>query len=254
MTLFRSVDGTLLNATTVLIGGILGTLAGSRLQERFTAILFIALGLFTAVTGLQEALGARNSLVVLGGLLIGGLIGELLEIERQLDRFGNWVQARLRKGKSEQEGPVPPESHESHVSEGFVTASLLFCVGPLTVLGSLTNGLNGDITDLAIKSMLDGFAALALAATLGWGVLLSIGTILLVQGGLSLGAGAIAPALHANTAIIPELVATGGFLLIDIGLRLLKIANLKPGNFLPALVVTPALVVLVAALPFGIKP
>jgi uncharacterized membrane protein YqgA involved in biofilm formation len=245
MTLFRSVDGTLLNAATVLIGGLLGTLAGSRLQERFIAILFIALGLFTAVTGLQEALGARNSLVVLAGLLIGGLIGEVLEIERQLDRFGNWVQARLRKGRAEQ---------ESHVSEGFVTASLLFCVGPLTVLGSLTNGLNGDITDLAIKSMLDGFAALALAATLGWGVLLSIGTILVVQGGLSLGAGAIAPALHSNTAIIPELVATGGFLLIGIGLRLLKIANLKPGNFLPALVVTPVLVVLVAAWHFGIKP
>jgi uncharacterized protein len=245
MTLFRSVDGTLLNAATVLIGGLLGTLAGSRLQERFTAILFIAIGLFTSVTGLQEALGAHNSLVVLGGLLMGGLLGELLEIERQLDRFGNWVQARLRKGKSEQ---------ESHISEGFVTASLLFCVGPLTVLGSLTNGLNGDITDLTIKSFLDGFAGLALAATLGWGVLLSIGTILVVQGGLSLGAGAIAPALHSNTAIIPELVATGGFLLIGIGLRLLKIANLKPGNFLPALVVTPLLVVLVAALPFGIKP
>src|SRR5215469_162128 len=153
MSLFRSVDGTLLNAATVLVGGLLGTLVGSRLQERFTAILFIAIGLFTSVTGLQEALGAHNSLVVLGGLLIGGLLGEALEIERQLDRFGNWVQARLRKGKPEQ---------ESHISEGFVTASLLFCVGPLTVLGSLTNGLNGDITDLTIKSMLDGFAGLAL--------------------------------------------------------------------------------------------
>ena len=247
MTLFQAVNGTLLNALTVLIGGLLGTVVGDRLPERFTNTLFIALGLFTVVTGLRDALGAQNSLVVLGGLLIGGVIGELIEVERRIELFGNWAQIRLHRGDG-----------ESRIGQGLVTASLLFCIGPLTILGALANGLSGDIRDLTIKSILDGFAALALAATLGWGVLLSIGTIVIVQGSISLLAGVIAPGLHANAAIIPELVATGGFLLIGVGLRLLKIANLKPGNFLPALLVTPVLVVLVAWLSatyhLGIKP
>ena len=245
MTLFRAVDGTLLNALTVLVGGILGTLVGNRLPERFTQIFFIALGLFTTVTGLQEALGAKNSLIILGGLLIGGLVGEGMQIERRLDRFGAWAQARLRSNRAE---------GKSTIGQGLITASLLFCVGPLTILGSINNGLSGDASLLIIKATLDGFAALALAATLGWGVLLSIGVILLVQGGLSLGAGAIAPLLASNGALIPELTATGGFLLIGIGFRLLKLIDLRPGNFLPALVITPLLVVLVTALPGGIKP
>jgi uncharacterized membrane protein YqgA involved in biofilm formation len=245
MAFFRAIDGTLLNALTVFIGGTIGTLVGDRLSERFTGILFIALGLFTTVIGIQDALTARNSLLVLGGLLIGGLMGEGLQIEYRLDQFGAWAQRRLKGARNS--GP-------SRIGEGLVTASLLFCVGPLTILGSIANGLTGDTRDLVIKSTLDGFAALALAATLGWGVLLSVGTVLIVQGGLSLGAGAIAPLLHANAAIVPELVATGGFLLIGVGLRLLKLANLKPGNFLPALIITPLLVILVAALPGGIAP
>lgn len=258
MTIIHATSGTLLNALTVLVGGTLGTVVGGRLPERFTRILFVALGLFTTVTGLHDALSARNSLVVLGGLLIGGVVGELIQIERQLDRFGAWAQVRL-VGKpaaattDATESPAP-DDRRARIGQGLVTASLLFCVGPLTILGSLANGLTGDTRDLVIKSTLDGFAALALAATFGWGVLLAIATILIVQGGISLGAGAIAPLLAANAAFIPELVATGGFLLIGIGLRLLKIADLKPGNFLPALVVTPLLVALVAALPLGITP
>lgn len=247
MTLFQSVDGTLLNMTTVFVGASLGTLIGNRLPERFTRILFIGLGLFTAVTGLQNIFADTNGnmLVVLFGLLIGGLIGELIQIERRLEQLGAWAEKRLQSGRA---------GENSTIGTGFVTASLLFCVGPLTILGSLRNGLSGDTTDLVIKSILDGFAGLALAATLGWGVLLSIITILVVEGGLSLGAGAVAPVLAANVHILPELVATGGFLLIGVGLRLLKIADLKPGNFLPALVITPLLVALVAALPFGIAP
>ncbi len=246
--LFHAVNGTLLNMLTVLIGGLAGTTVGDRLPERFTRILFIGLGLFTAVTGLENILADKtgNALVVLFGLLIGGLIGEGIQIERRLDQFGAWAQKRLRAQKE--------DGTESTIGAGLVTASLLFCIGPLTILGSIANGLTGDTRDLVIKSTLDGFAALALSATLGWGVLLSIGTILVVQGGLSLGAGAIAPLLNANPSILPQLVATGGFLLIGVGLRLLRIADLKPGNFLPALVVTPLLVVLVAALPFGMTP
>ncbi len=246
MTIFRAIDGTLLNALTVLIGGTVGTLIGNRLPERFGRILFIALGLFTAVTGLSDALGAKNSLVILGGLIIGGVAGEGLRIEHRLEQLGQWAERRLSRSDGAAGG--------TRIGQGFVTASLLFCVGPLTILGSITNGLSGDLRDLTIKSILDGFASLALAAALGWGVLLSIFIILLVQGGLSLGAGAISPLLTANPFIIPELVATGGFLLIGIGLRLLDIANLRPGNFLPALLATPLIVTLIVTLGLGITP
>jgi uncharacterized protein len=245
-TLFQSVDGTLLNALTVLIGGTLGTIIGNRLPERFGRILFIALGLFTTVTGLGDALGAKNGLVVLGGLILGGLAGEGIRIEYRLEQLGQWAERRLQRDDGAKGG--------ARIGQGFVTASLLFCVGPLTILGSITNGLSGDLRDLTIKSILDGFAALALSAALGWGVLLSIFVILLVQGGLSLGAGAISPVLTANPYIIPELVATGGFLLIGIGLRLMDIANLRPGNFLPALVATPIIVALIVTLGLGITP
>jgi uncharacterized protein len=245
MALFHTTSGTLLNMLTVLVGGSIGTFIGDRLAERYSRILFIALGLFTAVTGLQEALGAKNSLVVLAALLVGGLIGEAIDVERRLQQLGDWAQKSLHSSDS---------AAITNIGEGFVTASLLFCVGPLTILGSLSNGLTGDMKLLAIKSTLDGFAALALAATLGWGVLLSLVTIFLIQGGISLGAGAISPLLQSNGAIVLELVATGGFLLIGIGLRLLKLADLKPGNFLPALFVIPLLVIVVTALPFGIAP
>lgn len=256
MAFFSAVSGTLLNALTVLIGGTIGTIVGSRFSERFANTLFIALGLFTTVTGIGDALKGSSylsipggfhigDLVALGGLLIGGLIGEALQIERGLERLGAWAQARLQSGSDRQ---------SSRIGQGFVTATLLFCVGPLTILGSISNGLTGDIRDLTIKSMLDGFAALALSATLGWGVLLSIISVLVIQGGLSLGAGTFKPLIDANSAIIPELVTTGGFLLIGVGLRLLKIADLKPGNFLPALIVTPVLVVILTALPWGITP
>jgi uncharacterized membrane protein YqgA involved in biofilm formation len=243
MAVFREVSGTLLNALTVLVGSTVGLIAGNRIGERFARILFIALGLFTTVTGLEEAFGAHNGLVVLFGLILGGLAGEGLKIEQNLDRFGAWAQKKLRA-----------DDGKARVGEGLVTASLLFCIGPLTILGSIANGLTGNTSQLVIKSTLDGFASLALAATLGWGVALSVCTILIVQGGLSLGAGAVSPLLNANGAIIPELVAAGGFLLVGIGLRLLKIADLRPGNFLPALIATPVLVALVAALPLHITP
>jgi len=128
------------------------------------------------------------------------------------------------------------------LSEAFVTSSLVFCVGPLTILGSLDNGLSGDPTKLVIKSTLDGFAALAFGATLGWGVLLSVFTILIFQSAISLGAGALAPVLGSGSEALIELTATGGLILIAIGLRLLKIRELRTANFLPALVVAPLLV------------
>lgn len=230
---FSSVDGTLLNALTVLIGGSFGALIGNRLPERIHEALLGAIGLFTVLIGILSAITTKNPLILLGALLIGVLIGEAINLEKSLQRLGDWLQKRLA-------------SPGSTVSEAFVTSSLVFCVGPLSILGSLDNGLSGDITKLAIKATLDGFTAIAFGATLGWGVLLSIITILVYQGALSLGANALAPVLGPNSQAVVELTATGGLILVAVGLKLLKVRDLRVANYLPALIVSPLLVAAVA--------
>ena len=240
MAFFSSVNGTLLNALTVLLGGTIGSLAGNRLPQRIHEALFGVLGLFTVLIGLLSALTTKNPLILLGSLLLGTIVGEIINVESGLERAGDWLQKRLARSGST-------------LSEAFVSASLVFCVGPLSILGSLDNGLSGDTTKLVIKATLDGFAALAFGATLGWGVLLAIITVLLYQGGLSLGAHAIAPLLMSNAGAITELTATGGLILVAVGLKLLKIRDLRVANYLPALVVAPLLVAAVALWPHLFK-
>ena len=236
MGFFSALNGTLLNVATVVVGGILGVLLGNRLPARIQESLFGVLGLFTVLIGLLNAFTTKNALIVLGALLLGTLLGEAVDLESRLNRFGDRMQQMMaRDGKT------------SRISEAFVTSSLVFCVGPLSILGSLDNGLSGDITKLAIKSTLDGFGALAFGAALGPGVLLSVAVILLYQGGLSLGAHALAPLLTSNANIITELTATGGLILVAIGLKLLKIRDLRVANLLPALIFAPLLVAAVAA-------
>lgn len=240
MAFISSVNGTLLNALTVLLGGIIGSLAGNRLPQRIHEALFGVLGLFTVLIGLLSAITTKNPLILLGSLLLGTIIGEIINIESGLERAGDWLQKRLAHSGST-------------LSEAFVSASLVFCVGPLSILGSLDNGLSGDTTKLVIKATLDGFAALAFGATLGWGVLLAIITVLLYQGGLSLGAHAIAPLLMSNADAITELTATGGLILVAVGLKLLKIRDLRVANYLPSLVFAPLLVAAVALWPHLFK-
>ena len=229
MHIFRAVDGTLLNALTVLVGGLIGWKIGDRIPPRIAESLFSVLGLFTILIGLLDAFTTRNALIVLGALLVGTLLGELADLDGALARFGDRLQRRF----SENGSPV---------GEAWVTSSLVFCVGPLSILGSFANGLHGDATTLAVKATLDGFAALAFSATLGWGVLLSIGTILIYQGALSLGASLLAPLLSSNPEAITELTATGGLILVGLGMKLLKLRNFRVASMLPALIVAPAIV------------
>ncbi|HEX8597402.1 MAG TPA: DUF554 domain-containing protein [Chloroflexia bacterium] len=229
------ISGTLLNVLTVLVGGMLGLLVGGRLPERFQGIIFNGLGLATLLIGMQNALTTGNILVLLGGILIGGLIGEWLRLDYRLDNLGNYLQKRLA-GDTNRKGSAT-------FSEAFVTSSLIFCVGPLTILGSIQNGISGDITFLAIKSMLDGFAAFAFAASLGWGVLVSSVTVLVYQGALSLIASlAMSGVPSRDNPYIIEMTAAGGLIILGVGLRLLNIKELKLANYLPALAVAPALV------------
>ncbi len=160
-------------------------------------------------------------------MISGLVVGEVLGIEEALGRFGDALEKRFSRG-------------ESPVSRAFVTTSLLFCVGPLTVTGSLQDGLSGDYKLLALKSALDFIAALAFASALGWGVLLSAGTVLLVQGSLTLGAGFIEPLV--TDAMISATTATGGVLIFGLGLVLLELKEVRVANMLPALLFAPLLV------------
>ena len=224
-----ALSGTLLNALTVLVGGLLGTVLGDRLAERLRENVVRGVGLFTLAMGTKFAIDTSNLLYMLGSILFGGIIGSQLGIDRRLNDLGTALQRRFAA-----------RGGGGTVSEAFVTAAIIFCVGPLTFLGSIQNGLTGDASLLAIKSALDGFTAIALAAALGWGVLLTIPLILLYQGGLALGASLFAGLL--SDLQLREMSAVGGLLIIGVGLKLLSIRDVKVADYLPAILVAPLLV------------
>ena len=230
--------GTIINVITVLFGGTVGTLLGARLPERVRQTIMAALGLVTLTIGIHLSFETNNILVVLGSLLLGGIVGELLRIEERLNGIGRWIEKRTTKNSPEvtQTGP-------SRFSRAFLTASLVFCVGPMTILGSFQDGLTGDYTLLAIKSTLDLFAGLAFASTLGAGVIASALTVLVYQGALTLGAGWVSALL--TDPMIAEMSATGGVLMIALGLGLLEIKQIRTGNLLPGLFIAPVIVAIV---------
>jgi uncharacterized membrane protein YqgA involved in biofilm formation len=257
-----AVSGTILNVVAVLIGGSLGLLLGGRLPERLHSTVMGGLGLGVLLVGMQNALRTGNILILLGSILLGGIIGELMRLDYYLDSLGNYLQRRLTRpelvyGEPADASDAALSTPHSTFSEAFVTSSIVFCVGPLTVLGSLQNGISGDFTLLAIKSMLDGFAAFVFAATLGWGVLVSAVTILVYQGLLSLAAATIAggvpncstPATCQNPYIL-EMTAAGGLIILGVGFKLLNIKELRLANYLPALAVAPAIVWVLENWPF----
>ena len=228
------MTGTLLNVGTILLGTLLGTLIGDRLPERLRRRVLDGLGLVTLVIGVDLALAWRDTsaLYVLGGVLLGAIIGEAIGIEAWLEQLGDRLQAQVerRRGSSGQ------------VSEAFFTASLLFCVGPLTVVGSIQDGLTGNYDALATKALLDGFASIALAASLGPGVAFAALSVLVIQGSISLLAGSLDHALAEGSDALAALTSAGGVLIIGISLKLLELKDVKVGNFLPALVIAPLLV------------
>ncbi len=221
------MTGTFVNVGAILLGTLVGTLIGHRLPAGVQERVMAGLGLVTTLLGVDLALAWRdtNALYVMGGLLVGAVAGELLQVERRLDDLGDRLQRRFSR------------TDGSTISEAFVTSSLLYCIGPLAVVGAIQDGLTGDWSALATKSLLDGFASVAFAAALGWGVALSAVAVLVVQGTFSLGAGLFDDVLRGE--VLAALISTGGLLLIGIGMKLLALRDLKVGNFLPALVFAP---------------
>jgi uncharacterized membrane protein YqgA involved in biofilm formation len=228
--------GTVINVGAVLAGTAIGAALGGRLPAGLQERVLAGLGLVTAVIGVDLALAWRDTspLYVLGAILLGGLIGEAIGIEARLQRLGDRIQARVARSRAGAGGTV---------SEAFFTASLLFCVGPLTVVGSFEDGLRGNIEPLATKSLLDGFASIALASTLGAGVAFAAVTVFVVQGALTLGAGLFQDVLKGEA--LDAMTSAGGVLIMGIALKLLDLKDVKVGNFLPALVLAPLLVGLV---------
>lgn len=242
------MSGVLLNVLTIVAGTAAGLLFGKAIAERFRGIAFTSIGLSTAIIGTAMSIGGLSamsdsklgdygSLVFIGSLIIGSLIGEALRIEHWLERFGRWLQDASYKATwlstaPKSAGDEPGEKGHTLV-EGFVTASLLFCVGAMTVLGSIQDGL-GDHQLLYVKSTLDGFAALFLSSTLGVGVGLSVLPVAIIQGGLALGASTLQPFM--TEAVIAAITGVGGALIAAIGIDLLGIKRLPVGNMLPSIV------------------
>jgi hypothetical protein len=228
------MTGTLVNVGAILLGTLVGELVGSRLTSGLQTRILHGLGLVVLVIGIDNALAWRdtNALFVLGGILLGGLAGEALRLEDRLQAVGDRAQAHLvARGGSE----------HSTVSEGFFTASLVFCVGALAVVGSIQDGLTGNHDTLYTKALLDGFASVALASTLGWGVALSAVSVLLYQGALTLGAGLFDTILTTGSDALLSMTSAGGVLIIGLALKLLDVQDVKVGNFLPALLFAPAI-------------
>lgn len=239
--------GTVINVAAIVVGATIGVLLGHRLPQRTRDTVTDALGLVTLVIGGLNVVALRDAsfvaavgsgvtlLVVLGALLIGGITGSLLQIESRLEQLGGWLQARLSGDGS---------ADRAQFVEGFVDSSLIFCIGPLAVLGALSDGLGQGIDELALKSSLDGFAAIAFAASLGWGVAASALSVGVWQGLLTVLAVVLGSVL--SPALVAAITATGGVLLLGVGLRLLNIKAVPVGDMLPALIVAPIVTAVIA--------
>jgi len=216
---------TVVNAVAVLIGSLIGMLIGGGIPQRYRKILFYAVGLASVGIGIQMVIKTNNPLIVLGSMAVGGLAGELMQIEERMHTL-----AERFKGED--------------FATGFVASSLLFLVGPMTIVGSITAGLTGDGSLIYMKSLMDGISSMVLASVYGIGVMASALSVLIVQGALVLGASSLS--FLTSPAYLNDLVGVGGLMVIAIGLKILEIKDLKVGNFLPALIVEPIIVWLVS--------
>jgi uncharacterized membrane protein YqgA involved in biofilm formation len=215
------LKGTLVNTATVIIGSLLGLLVGARFSEKLRTIVMHALGLVTLLIGLKLAFKTENILLLIGSLALGGVVGEVLGIEEGLEKLGELIKSKVK-------------SESSSFVIGFVTSSLVFCVGPMTVVGAIEDGISGNASILYAKSILDGFASIAFASGLGVGVLFSALTVLIYQGLLTLLGAQLSFLLRPE--ILDEMTATGGLMIVGIGFYLLGIKRIKVANLLPALV------------------
>lgn len=213
------MTGTLINAAAIIVGSLMGVLLKKGLPDRLKGTLMQGIGLGVLLIGFKMALQSENLLIVLASLVLGGIVGETINIELYLEKFGLYIQSKVDENSS--------------IAKAFVTSSLLYCVGSMAVMGALESGLTGNHTTLYAKSILDGVTSIIFASTLGIGVLFSAIPVLAYQGAITLAATMVQPIL--TTAAVAEMTGTGGLLIIGIGLNVLEIKTIKVGNLLPAI-------------------
>lgn len=216
------MEGTIVNAVAVILGSTIGLLIHSKLPKKIITICFQAIGLFTLFLGITMAAKTNEYLIMIFSIVVGSIIGEVINIDGGINAFSDWLKNKVK-------------SKNAKFSEGFVTSFLLFCMGSMTILGAIEEGLGDRPNLLLAKALLDGFSAVALAASLGVGVLFSAVPVLIYQGGLTLFAGALDGILTA--VYIDQITAVGGILLMGLGINILEIKKLKITNMLPSLIV-----------------
>ncbi len=222
-----SMTGVIANTLTVIVGSLVGLTFRKGIPERVTSAVMIGLGLCTVYIGIDGAMDGQNVLIVIAAMVVGAIIGTLIDIDRAINNLGLWVEKKFQKKGGEQVS----------IAEGFVTASLLFCVGAMTINGSLNAGISGDNRLLFTKATLDLFSSSMMAASLGIGVLFAAAFVLGFQGALVLMAGFLAPFL--NDAAIAEMTCAGSLIIIAIGTNLIGITKIKVANYLPAILLAP---------------
>lgn len=229
--------GVLFNTLTVLVGSSVGLLLKKGIPEKVSKAVMIALGLCTIYIGVDGALDGKNPIVVIVAMVFGTIVGTLLDIDGKIESVGKWIERKAKRGDK-----------QTSIAEGFMTASLLFCIGAMTIVGSLNAGLNGDNKLLFTKGTLDLISSCMLASTLGIGVLFAAAFVLVFQGGLVLLAGLLQNVL-TNEALIAEITCAGSLMILGLGFNLVGLSKFKVANFLPALLFVPPIFYLVGYLP-----
>ncbi len=226
--------GSLLNALTILVGGLIGLLIGQRLSKDTSEALMIVLGCLTLIFGIQMVLETRNILIPLLALTLGTFLGEGIKLEAWLERFALRLEKRI------------VHHSENKFARGFLTTSIIYCTGALVILGPFEEGLTGTYKTLLLKATIDGIASIIFATTMGWGVLFAAIPVLVIEGGLTLSAGFLNP--WVTSEMIREGSATGGAILILLGLKIMGVKSSRVANLIPALLIAPLVVKLISLL------
>ena len=214
--------GTIVNCITIAVGFFLGLMAKGKIPERIGDTIMKGLALCTMYIGISGALEGNDTLQMIISIAIGALIGEIIDIDKWLEKLGEFLESKFNK-----------EGKSGSIAQGFITSSLLFCVGAMAIVGSLESGLKGDNTTLFTKSILDGISSIIFTSTLGIGVIFSIGTVLIYQGGIAICAGMLSNVL--SSVVITNMSAVGGLLILGLGLNMLGVTKIKIANMLPAI-------------------
>ncbi|MCZ8538399.1 DUF554 domain-containing protein [Paenisporosarcina quisquiliarum] len=229
--------GTLINALLIIVGTIIGRLL-KNIPENMKQTVMYAIGLAVTVIGLQMGFESGQFLIVIISLVVGAVIGEWIDLDHQLNQFGHWLESKVGQNK---------KGENISIAQGFVSSTLIFVIGSMAVIGSLDSGLRNDHDLLIVKGLIDGFTSIILATTLGIGVLLSAVPVILYQGTIALFATQISRVIpqDALALYIQEMTATGGVMIVAIGLNMIGLTKIRVANFLPGILVV-AIVVAIA--------